>query len=315
MKRCTTFALLALASAFPGALRAQDDAPRAPGRHRIEVRSSADGSLQPSFVSLPEQRSEPAPLAVLLHTWSYDLEQRDSTVEAEAKARGWILLAPNFRGRNDHPQACGSSAAQQDILDAVAWVRRHYRVDDRRIYVLGLSGGGYMTMLMAARHPDLWAAASAWVGISDLVAWYAAHGDDAYGAMMRGCLGGSPAASDSVAREYQARSPIAHLDARLRVPMDLAAGRHDSVVAMSHTLRAFQRLAPGVVTDADIAALVADGPGLPSPAAADTASDPVLGRRIFLRRASGASRVTIFDGGHEWVAGAAIAWLAMQRKS
>lgn len=293
---------------------AQDAVPRNAGRHRVEIQSSADGSLQPSYLFVPERLTRPAPLAVVLHTWSFDLEQRDSTVEAEARARGWILLAPNFRGSNDHPQACGSTAAQQDILDAVAWVRRHYPVDRRRVYLLGQSGGGYMTMLMVARHPEPWAAASAWVGISDLRDWHDAHGGDRYGEMMRACFEGSPSANEAIAAEYRARSPLTHLSPRLRVPMDLAAGRFDSIVAITHTLRAFQALAPGAVSRAEMEALAGPGPGLLRPSASDTASDAVLGRRIFLRRVAGASRVTIFDGGHEWLAHAAIAWLAEQRK-
>lgn len=314
MKTRTAFKILLLATTSTAVLGAQPAAPSTPGRHRIEVPSSADSSLQPAYVYLPPELVKSAPLAVLLHTWSFDLEQRDSTVEAEARARGWILLAPNFRGRNDHPQACGSPAAQQDILDAVAYVRSHYEVDGRRIYLLGLSGGGYMTMLMAARHPEPWAAASAWVGISDLRDWYRAHSGDRYGEMMRACFGGSPDASESIDAEFRARSPLTYLSARQRVPMDLAAGRFDSTVAVSHTLRAFQALAPGFVANADIDALLGSGPGLPWPTAADTASDPAFGRRIFLRRVAGPSRVTIFDGGHEWLPRAAIAWLAEQRK-
>lgn len=308
------FALILVAVFSSAQLWAQTLVPNAPGRHRIEVRSSADGSLQPSYLYLPPQLAEPAPLAVLLHSWSFDLEQRDSTVEAEARARGWILLAPNFRGRNDHPQACGSPTAQQDILDAVSWTREHYRVDGRRIYLLGRSGGGYMAMLMAARHPEPWAAASAWVGISDLREWYAAHSDDQYGEMMRACFGGSPSASTLTDREYQARSPVSHLSTTLGVPMDLAAGRFDRVVSVSHTLRAFQLLAPGVLTDADVDALLQPGPGLANPSPTDTASDGLLGRRIFLRRTAGPYRVTVFDGEHEWVPRAAIVWLADQRK-
>lgn len=311
---CTALAILLFATPSSVALWAQAAVPNAPGRHRIEVRSSADGSLQPSYVYLPAQLVEPAPLVVLLHTWSSDLEQRDSTVEAEAQARGWILLAPNFRGRSDHPQACGSPVAQQDILDAVVWIRSHYQVDGRRIYLLGMSGGGYMTMLMAVRHPEPWAAASAWVGISDLRDWYTAHSEDRYGEMMRACFGGSPAASALTDGEFQARSPVTHLSARHPVPMDLAAGRFDAIVSVSHTLRAFQLLAPGVLADTDVDALLQPGPGLPRPTPADTTSDSLLGRRIFLRRVAGPSRVTVFDGGHEWLPRAAIAWLADHRK-
>lgn len=297
-----------------GAMGAQEAVASAPGRHRIEVKSSVDGTLQPSYLYLPARLSSPAPLAVMLHTWSFDLEQRDSTVEREANERGWILLAPNFRGANDHPEACGSRIARQDILDAVAWARNHYSVDARRIYLLGLSGGGYMTMLMASRHPGPWAAASAWVGISDLSVWYSAHRDDQYGAMARGCFGGGPGDSERIAADYRDRSPVTFLKPQSGVAFDLAAGRYDSTVAVSHTLRAFQAIAPGVVSNAEVDALLPSGPGLRAPQAGDTATDRTLGRRIFLRRTAGPSRITIFDGGHEWVPRAAVAWLAQQHK-
>lgn len=289
-----------------------------PGRHRIEVTSTSDGTRQASNLFVPP--AKPAggsryPVAVLMHTWSYDLDQPFPDVEAEAAARRWLLLVPNFRGRNDHPEACGSPLAQQDILDAVAWVRAHYPVDDSRIYLLGLSGGGFMTMLMAARHPALWTAASAWVGISDLVNWYAAHQTDDYGRMMRACFGGKPTEDPKSAAKARARSPLTHLTPRLRVPLDLAAGRGDSTVSFTQSLRAFQRIAPGTITSAEIEQLLAPGRGLIAPAATDTAADALFGRRIFLRRTAGASRVTIFDGDHEWIPRAAMAWLADHRKS
>lgn len=312
MGRIPWLVLLAIAPA--GVLHAQDAVPSAPGRYRVEIRSSVDGSLQPSYLSLPTPTAAPAPLMVMLHTWSFDAEQRDSTVEREARDRGWLLLAPNFRGPNNHPEACGSDVSQQDILDAVAWTRQHYQVDDRRIYLLGMSGGGYMTMLMAARHPDPWAAASAWVGISDFRDWYVVHQADEYGAMVRSCFGGGPEISASTAAAFRARSPLTYLHEHWPVPLDLAAGRFDSTVAFSQTLRAFQAIAPGIVSDEDIAALLGAGPGLPHPTIADTATDPLLGRRLFLRRKAGASRVSIFDGGHEWLPSAAVAWLADHRK-
>ena len=305
---------IGLVSSFE--LCAQAVAPMNPGRHRVEILSSADGSMQPSYITVPEPRSAPerAPLVVVLHTWSFDLDQRQPELEAEAAARGWLLLAPNFRGRSDHPEACGSPLAQQDILDAVAWVRRRYPVDDRRIYVLGLSGGGFMTMLMAARRPELWAAASAWVGISDLGDWYSAHREDNFGRMIRSCFGGTPDGNRTIANEMAARSPLRYISPQLKVPLDLAAGRSDTVVSIRHSLRAMQALAPDAVRDDEIALLLGSGPGLTRPAPSDTAADPLLGRRIFLRRQAGSSRITIFDGGHEWIARAAVAWLAQHQK-
>ena len=289
----------------------------APGRHGISVPSSADGSLQPSYVFVPPRPPAGAssyPVAVLLHTWSFDLEQRSAEVEAGAAARGWLLVQPNFRGRSDNPSACGSPLVQQDILDAVNWVRQRYAVDSSRIYLLGLSGGGYMTMLMAARHPAIWAAGSAWVGISDLNEWYGAHTADNYGRMIRACLAGDPTVVDSSRAEARRRSPRTYLSPKLTVPLDMAAGRYDSVVSPAHTLRAFDAIAPRAISEAEIAQLLAAGNGLIAPSPADTVADSTFARRIFLRRVAGPFRVTIFEGGHEWRPDAALAWLATQQK-
>jgi dienelactone hydrolase len=287
------------------------------GRRRIEIKSSADGSFQPSYLTVPDRSSSDAterPLAILLHTWSNDLEQRFPEIEGEISSRGWLLLQPNFRGRNDRPQACGSTLAQQDILDAVDWVRSHFPVDDRRIYLFGESGGGHMTLLMAARYPERWTAASAWVGISDLTTWYEAHQADTYGEMMRGCFGGSPVESDGSAREALARSPITYLKPGLALPIDIAAGRSDSIVSVEQSLRAFNAIVPNAISEQEIRQLLGSGPGLTMPTVADTAIDPTFGRRIFLRRTAGLSRLTVFEGGHEWLAGSIMAWLEAQNK-
>ncbi len=79
-------------------------------------------------------------------------------------SRGWAFVEPNFRGVNDHPEACGSALARQDILDSIDWIQTQRPIDSQRIYLAGISGGGHMTMLMVAWHPDRFSAASAWVG-------------------------------------------------------------------------------------------------------------------------------------------------------
>lgn len=292
-----------------------------PNRTLIQVTSSIDGSSQPSYLLLPPAVAPDTsvPLIVLLHSWSFGLEQRQLDLEEDAARRGWVVVVPDFRGRNDHPEACGSTLAQQDVLDAVQWVRDHHAIDSTRIYVAGNSGGGFMTMLMVERAPRLWAAASAWVGISDLVRWYRSHRADEYGAMMRKCFGGAPGATAAVAAEYRARSPLTRLADVGAVPIDLAAGRHDTTVPIEHSLRAFNVLARtsggAVISDAEIAELSGPRAALRHPRVGDTAADPVLGRPVVLRRNAGGSRVTIFEGGHEWIPPAALAWLAEHRRT
>lgn len=290
---------------------AQTDNLSSVGRHRVEIRSTADGSLQPLWVRVPPALPYKAtrhPLLVLLHTWSYDLDQDFPAVEAEAAARGWLFVQPNFRGRNDRPEACGSSLAQQDILDAVEWVKGHYPVDETRVYLLGFSGGAYMTMLMVSRHPEPWAAASAWGGISDLTQWYREHRGDDYGRMLRACLGGDPLGSAKSAAEASARSPLTYLSASLRVPLDLAAGIGDSDVAPQHTLRAFRSLAPSALSDKELRRALA------KPRGSAVQQDAVFGRGVFFRRVAGQSRVTIFDGTHELIPWAAMIWLAQHQR-
>ena len=288
---------------------------------RLEVRiPRADGSEQPAFVMLPrgfEAEGPERPLLVSLHSWSADYTQRREDLEPLTMAESWIYLFPDFRGRNDNPQACGSELAQQDILDAVEWAKRQYPVDESRIYLVGTSGGGHMTMLMAAKHPEIWAAASAWVGISDLSAWHEKHASANYGAMLRGCTGGAPGASPEVDDEYRKRSPLPWMAGAKDVPLDIAAGikdGHEGSVPIRHSIDAFNAIAAAVggapVSEEEIQELSASPMGrLSSPRPSDQEQDAALGRQIHLRRSAGKARVTIFEGGHEGIGLAAIDWV------
>ena len=291
---------------------------------RLEVRiPRADGSEQPAFVMLPAGFDDSKrPLLVSLHSWSSDYKQRREDLEPLALAEGWIYLFPNFRGRNDNPEACGSERAQQDILDAVDWAKKHYPVDESRIYLTGASGGGHMTLLMVAKHPDVWAAASAWVGISDLAAWHERHADANYGPMLRGCTGGAPGSGEQVDEEYRKRSPLPWMAGAKDVPLDIAAGirdGHEGSVPIRHSLDAFNAVAAAVggelVSEQEIQELSASPTArLSNPRASDREDDPALGREIHLRRTAGKARITIFEGGHEGIGLAAIDWLRRFRK-
>ncbi|MCB1020491.1 MAG: prolyl oligopeptidase family serine peptidase [Acidobacteria bacterium] len=293
---------------------------------RLEVKiPRADGTEQPAFVMLPrgfEQDGPKVPLLVSLHSWSADYTQRREDLEPLTMAEGWIYLFPNFRGRNDNPDACGSELAQQDILDAVEWAKKQYPVDASRIYLVGTSGGGHMTMLMAAKHPEVWAAASAWVGISDLTAWHAKHAEANYGAMLRACTGGAPGASAEVDAEYQKRSPLGWMAGAKDVPLDIEAGikdGHEGSVPIRQSIDAFNVIAEAVggapVTEEEIQELSASPEGrLANPQPSDQAEDTALGRKIYLRRTAGKARITIFEGGHEGIGLAAIDWVRRFRK-
>jgi len=311
-----------LLSAAPGA---EDLPPLAD----VQIKSSLDGTPQPSRLWVPPSaRKSPAPLLVFLHSWSGDYRQNNSAWLKESVNRGWIFLHPNFRGRNDTPEACGSRLARQDILDAIDWTRARFKVDTTRIYLAGSSGGGHMAMLMAGHYPDRFSAVSAWVGISDLAEWYRFHLKDGkpqnYAKMILASLGGPPGQTALIDRRYRDRSPVSVLSRASEVPLDLCAGVHDGKtgsVPIHHTMRAWNlvavaRKAPSSarISDEEMEQLWTAG-RLKRPQSGENREDAEFGRLIRLRRRTGKSRVTIFEGGHEGLSRPACLWLSRQRRA
>jgi pimeloyl-ACP methyl ester carboxylesterase len=177
---------------------------------------AADRSEQPAMVQWASKPGQP--LLVGLHSWSADYKQsKGKTYAAECAKRDWNLIFPNFRGPNKTPQACGSELVVADVLAAVDYALDKGAADPKRVYLLGESGGGYATLLMAARHPERFAGASAWVPIFDLAAWHAETkaAKRKYYKMIEGATGGPPGASPEVDKQYRVRSVKHWLNYRL----------------------------------------------------------------------------------------------------
>lgn len=296
-------------------------------RMLVKVRSSIDSSEQPCHFWAPEKAKTTAvPLVVGLHTWSGDFTYLNhyATVFALAKKLGWAFVGPDFRGANDHYTGCGHDYAVQDIVDAVNYAKSRVRIDPARIYIIGGSGGGHMTLLMLGRRPDLFAAGAAFCPIADLARWHAESLENHpgrgknYARMMESACGGSPAKKP---KEYAQRSPLTWLErARAQgVPVYIGTGIHDGwrgSVPVGHAIRAFNALAnaPDRLSEEEIDRI--EKTQAVPPALAFTGKDPFYGesRRIHLRRTSANVRLTLFEGGHDMNYAAGIDFLARQRK-
>lgn len=200
----------------------------------ITVRSSVDGSEEPSLLYIPETAHEKTvPLVVGLHTWSYDRFNKMEAYLPFCKSRGWALLLPEFRGPNlrSNPrgcEACGSDCAVSDILDAVNSVRQTFHIDSANLFLLGASGGGHAALLTAARSPHLWRGVAVWCPVSDLTAWHAYYGaGNSYAAELEYCLGGTPAELPDL---YRSRSPLTYAETLSVVCLSIHQGRHDGIV-------------------------------------------------------------------------------------
>lgn len=296
-----------------------------PKLSRVQIPSSIDNTKQPVLYWAPKDAdTKRTPLFVFLHSWSGNYQQDNSRWQAQAVDRGWIYLHPSFRGVNSTPKACGSKWARRDILDAVEFAVSRFNVDQNRIYLAGTSGGGHMAMLMAGHHPERFSAVSAWVGISDLAAWYEFHVKDGkpqrYARMILASLGGTPGTNPDMEAEYRDRSPIYHLHQTGDLPIQICAGINDGYtgsVPITHSLNAFNAIAraQGAETISDTVISQLSQRKFTGDTETPRAADNVpFDRAIVFEKSAGPASVVIFEGGHEGLPKPACEWLSRQTR-
>lgn len=280
-----------------------------------------DQTMQPAqFIAA--EGMELRPLVVCLHTWSYGHEQDSYVHYAElAKIRNWYMIFPKFRGPNWLPDGCGSDLVVSDLEDAVSYVRSNYPVDSACIYLIGGSGGGHCSLLMAGRRPDLWTAVSSWCPISDLALWHTQCRTlkNGYAGHIESACGGIPAESENALKEARKRSPLTWLsNAAGILPVDISTGIHDGhtgSVPVGQAIRAFNLLAAPEdrVSEADIE-FIENNEKVPEHLAARTGNQTFGRRKIHLRIQSRTARLTLFEGGHDMLPEQAFEWLARQHR-
>ena len=89
--------------------------------------------------------------------------------------RGLVVIEPNIRGSTgygvDYRDAAikdWGGADLEDVAAAADYLKTLPYVDPDRLVVFGGSYGGFMAFIAATKKPDIWRAAVAWVGVSDL---------------------------------------------------------------------------------------------------------------------------------------------------
>ncbi len=284
---------------------------------QIEYLSSADNNDQPAQFYCPD-KDNPVPLLVGLHNWSSGYRESDlgAPYAHWCVENGWAFIYPDFRGPNYRPEATGSELAVQDVISAVDYAKANANVDVSRIYLAGVSGGGYATLLMAGRASEIWAAASAWASISDLKAWYyeCKKNDLNYYKHIAWSCGGEPVDGSQAEEQCRKRSAITYLANAKNVPLDINTGIHDGYagsVYISHSLNAFNALAAETdkISQEQIDYFVTKQEVPPE--LVSEISDPLYSdKKVLFRRESGNARITIFQGGHEILYLPCLSWLA-----
>jgi poly(3-hydroxybutyrate) depolymerase len=166
----------------------------------------ADASeIMPYHLYVPERYDgkKGLPLVIALHGGGGDEDMFFTTTQADAMAalpaiaeqRGYLIVAPlGYRvdgrygaGTSQDPAVQRKRAlSEADVMNVLDLVRRQYRVDDDRVYILGHSMGGAGAWYLGAKFPDRWAALACFAGSGrpeteaqmKNVAQFVVHGDE-----------------------------------------------------------------------------------------------------------------------------------------
>jgi len=287
------------------------------GVQEISIEGAKDGQPQPAMYFSPSGTT-PVPLLVLLHPWSSNhLYATGITFAKTCVVKNWAFIQPEFRGPNNQPKALGSDFVIEDIANAVAYAQANGNIDPKRIYLVGASGGGHAALLAAGRLPGVFTAISAWVPISDVVAWYHQVKDTPYKNYARDIVkacGGPPLPGTTAEKEAILRSPITHLEKTQGSEIDINTGIHDGheggSVPVSQSLLAYNALAqdPDRIPLATVA-YMENEEAIPDELKFDGEDSTYGKRKVLFRKASKNIRITVTDGKHEIVSSAALAWL------
>jgi len=198
-----------------------------------------DGLELHGYLTMPTHAKDTRlPLVVLPHGGPHGIYDHwffDPDAQFLA-SRGYAVLQVNFRGSEGRGVNFKESGYRQwagkimdDLIDATRWTIGQGEVDGNRVCAYGASFGGYASMMLAAREPDLYKCAVGYVGVYDLklLAKPANNRhDEVRASFVRKYVGNDPA-------ELTRNSATTHA-ARIKSPVLLVHGGADKIAPVEH---------------------------------------------------------------------------------
>ena len=269
----------------------------------VEIKSSKDNSLQKSYF-YKSKSDEPQPLIVSLHTWSGYYNQIDGLAEICIQ-RDFNYIHPDFRGANITVNACCSELALSDIDDAITFAINNSNVDTTKIFVIGVSGGGYATLSTFMKSKHYISKFSAWASITDLIAWYneSKIRNNKYAEDILNCTGSKNALNIENAKQ---KSPIywnAPTEKLQSTKLTIYAGVYDGIqgsVPITHSINFYNKLLSDMSVS-DTSRYVTGSEKLQLLEKREPIGEygEIADRKICLKKQFGNLSIIIFEGNHE----------------
>lgn len=199
---------------------------------KISYRSAADGMVIPAYLFAPLHRRGVRGHAAMI--WVHggvhgNWDQSMLPFVREAVDRGYVIVAPDYRGSTGHGEAHHMAIDYggkevDDVLSAVDFLRTLPFVDQERLGIMGWSHGGFIAAHALFRKTQPFKAGAAIVPVTNLVfrLSYKGPGYQRDYAAEPG-IGGLPFEKPD---EYIRRSPLYHVE-DLGVPMLVHVATND----------------------------------------------------------------------------------------
>jgi pimeloyl-ACP methyl ester carboxylesterase len=151
--------------------------PSLPDHGRIERAYVAldDMSPQPYILYVPDSYDGTRPYGLLafLHGWDPFLNKLNwgelmysEAIEPLGREADCIVLLPYGRSNTDF-----QGVGEDDVLRAIKETEKHYRIDEDRVFLSGISMGGMGVWSIGAHYPDMFAALIAIASRGDYYLW------------------------------------------------------------------------------------------------------------------------------------------------
>lgn len=205
---------------------------------------SLDGTPIPAILYKPKNASADSPAVVVIHGGpAWHLGFYWNPIMSHMAARGWTVIAPNYRGSTGYGRAWTVANRYEmghldndDCAAAALYLVKEGLADPKKIAVTGRSHGGYLTMTCMTRQPELWAVGSA---VVPFLNWFTGHENSREDLQYWDIQNmGDPETHHDLWHE---RSPFFFLD-QVRAPVQFICGETDPRCPPSESTEAHQKL-------------------------------------------------------------------------